>query len=263
MLLAGMYQYLVSDFANPAAFAERGAGSGAAMARLITYASQTNFYHEETIVAACSVLLVQLFFCWRTWTFSVCSLNLWPRITFVAFTTLLTCLSNPASYVANSIFGFRPLLTSMGPGFFVTFALGTSIGVTFDLIMTLTMILSLHRARSGRKQSDHVITLLILFTVNTNLITTLISVGSLVTFLVFPNAAIYGGISLLLGKLYLNTFLAILNSRDYLREKLDSSMSIPEVQFSHPMFAEPAYTKPTDTITKKSFAPADDLPTEV
>ncbi|KAK0193461.1 hypothetical protein F5146DRAFT_1030746 [Armillaria mellea] len=223
MLLAGMYQYLVSDFANPAAFAERGASSGAA--------------YEEAIVGACSMLLVQLygiiyrqfgsfipvdsFFCWRIWTFSASSLNLWPRIIFVAFTTLLAFLN-----FANSIFGFRPLLTSRGPGFF---------------------ILSLHRARSGRRQSDHVITLLTLFTVNTNLITT--------SFVVFPNAAIYGGISLLLGKSYLNTFLAILNAREYLREKLDPSMSIPEAQSSHPVFAEP-------TVQSRSPS-ADGLPTEV
>ncbi|KAK0204485.1 hypothetical protein DFS33DRAFT_659903 [Desarmillaria ectypa] len=69
--------------------------------------------------------------------------------------------------------------------------------MVFDAIVTLAMNPSLHRARSGISRINHVITLLTLFTVNTNLITTsvflsplslllrfaysLLSVGSLVT----------------------------------------------------------------------------------
>ncbi|KAG7444863.1 uncharacterized protein BT62DRAFT_231505 [Guyanagaster necrorhizus] len=56
---------------------------------------------------------------------------------------------------------------------------------------------------------------LILFTVNTNLITTFLSLGSL--YLVLPDATIYGGISFIFSKSYLISFLVILNSREFLR----------------------------------------------
>ncbi|PBK67668.1 hypothetical protein ARMSODRAFT_1085744 [Armillaria solidipes] len=238
IVLAGMYRFLVSDFANPAALEGGGAGGGVA---LTTYASLTIFTVEQTIIVDqdCSAVLIQLFFCWRIWTFSASSLNLWMRITFMAITVPLSLLSF-GSYIAVGIIGSQQLLqTPNSPDFALAVMLSISSGIAFDVIVTLAMSISLHRARSGISRSDHVITLLTLFTVNTNLISTLLSVGSLVTFLVLPRATIYGGIAFLIGKSYLNSFLAILNSRDYLREKLDPSMSIHAAQSSHPVFAEP------------------------
>ncbi|KAK0440425.1 uncharacterized protein EV420DRAFT_1752727 [Desarmillaria tabescens] len=239
VIMAGMYRFLVSDFANPAALEEGGADSGVA---LTTY--------ESSIIGVCSVLLMQLFFCWRIWKIGASSLNLWMRITFMAITVPLAFF-NFASYIAMGVLGSQHRLqTSNSPGFSLAVKLAASSGMAFDVIVTLAMITSLHRVRSGIIRSDHVITLLTLFTVNTNLITTLLSVGSLVTFLVLPDATVYGGISFLIAKSYLNSFLAILNSRDYLREKLDPSMSIHEAQSSHPVFAE---FNSTDTTTTQQM----------
>ncbi|KAK0211433.1 hypothetical protein IW262DRAFT_365376 [Armillaria fumosa] len=229
MMVAGMYRFLVSDFANPIALEGKGAGDGKA---LTTY--------DESIIGVASVLLIQLFFCWRIWRFSASSLTVWMRIGFVAIMIPLAFF-NFASYVAMGIFGFQHILhMPNAPNFSLVIKLAASSGMAFDVIMTLAMIMSLHRARSGVVRSDHVITLLTLFTVNTNLITALLSVGSLVTFLVLPDATVYGGIFFLIAKSYLNSFLAILNSREYLREKMDPSMSKHETGFSQPVFAEPA-----------------------
>ncbi|KAK0192357.1 hypothetical protein F5146DRAFT_1039488 [Armillaria mellea] len=197
MMVAGMYRFLVSDFANPIALEGKGAGGGKA------------------------------FFCWRIWRFSASSLKVWMRIGFVAIMLVIK--------------------------------LAASSGMAFDVIMTLAMIMSLHRARSGVVRSDHVITLLTLFTVNTNLITT--------SFLVLPDATVYGGIFFLIAKSYLNSFLAILNSREYLREKMDPSMSKHETGFSQPVFAEPASshtitTQQMEQVASES-APANDSSTKV
>ncbi|KIJ39480.1 hypothetical protein M422DRAFT_257805 [Sphaerobolus stellatus SS14] len=69
-------------------------------------------------------------------------------------------------------------------------------------------------------RSDHVVTLITLFTVNTNLLSTLLSISALILFLVFPNSAIYAACTLVAEKTYLNSFLAVLNAREYLSEKL-------------------------------------------
>lgn len=55
--------------------------------------------------------------------------------------------------------------------------------------------------------------------------TTCLSISELATFLALPQATVYGGIGFLLTKTYLNSFLALLNSREYLREKLDPTTS--------------------------------------
>ncbi|THU95457.1 hypothetical protein K435DRAFT_798109 [Dendrothele bispora CBS 962.96] len=49
-----------------------------------------------------------------------------------------------------------------------------------------------------------------------------LSVCELVTFLALPKATIYGAVGFLAPKTYLNTFLALLNAREYMRKKLNS-----------------------------------------
>jgi len=101
--------------------------------------------------------------------------------------------------------------------------------MTFDVMITIAMTITLRRARSEsvgpNPSTDHIIRILILFTVNTNLMTTCLSISELVTFLALPQATVYGGVGFLLTKTYLNSFLALLNSREYLREKLDPTTS--------------------------------------
>ena len=54
-----------------------------------------------------------------------------------------------------------------------------SLQVTCTCAYWMTLIaLSLHRSRSGIQKSDHVINLLIMFTVNTNLLTTYVRIYS-------------------------------------------------------------------------------------
>ncbi|PBK75290.1 hypothetical protein ARMSODRAFT_1012750 [Armillaria solidipes] len=277
LMLAGMYRFLITDYANPAALPAGGSSSGEA---LTTY--------EEGSVAIFSILLVQLFFCWRIWTFSASSLHLHVRIAIMAVAVSLAFLNFgqwdktavillgltsstfqcAASSIALSIFGYRHrLLTVNTPDFTLSWKISASSGIAFDVITTMAMTLSLYRSRSGMKRyvvdlalillyhgtklsffcyrSNHVITILILFTVNTNLVTTLLSIGALVTYLVLPNATIYGGITFISSKSYLNSFLAILNSREFLREKMDHQ-SQPG-QSSIPDFAAQTTTDATST----------------
>jgi len=157
------------------------------------------------------------------------SLDIKYRLIFIGLTVSLALLSF-ASSIDLAVTGFiHRLLTANTPDFILAYKLSTSTRVAFDVVVTIAMTVSLHRARSSEdmtdQRTDHVITLLTLFTVNTNLITTCVSISELVTFLTLPNATVYGGIGFLAAKTYLNSFLAVLNSRDYLREKLTKSAS--------------------------------------
>ncbi|KAK0218391.1 hypothetical protein EDD85DRAFT_1029311 [Armillaria nabsnona] len=226
-----LYRLLITDYANPDALETGGPNSGLAF---VTY--------DEAIVAICSILLVQLFFCWRIWTFSASSLHLHVRIAIIAVVVSLAFL-NFASYICLSIFGFRDhLFTGPGhaPDLTLSWKISGSSGIAFDVITTMAMTLSLYRWRSlTMKRSNHVIVMLIVLIVNTNLITTLLSIGALITYLVLPNGTIYGGLYLLLSNL--SQFVSgdvsdfrfqfklslphlccpSLNSREFLREKMD------------------------------------------
>ncbi|KAF7426071.1 hypothetical protein PC9H_008437 [Pleurotus ostreatus] len=223
MTIAAMYRFLITDFLNPFALASGGAGSG----EVFTYA--------QSISASCGVLLTQLFFSWRIWAFSGVSLNSPTRL-IVCILTVLLALFSFGSSIDLAINGFNHrLLTVNTPDFILSYKLSACSRFVFDVFITLAMTLTLYRSRSGVKRSDHVIKLLIMFTVNTNLLTTLLSISELVTFLVLPNATIYGGLGFLSPKLYFNTLLAALNSRDYMRNELnhgDAVISSSELENS-------------------------------
>jgi len=161
------------------------------------------------------------------WRFSTASLNIKYRLIFIGLTVSLALLCY-ASSMDLAVTGFNHrLLSANTPDFILAYKLSASTRVAFDVVVTIAMTISLHHARSSGdirdRRTDHVITLLTLFTVNTNLITTCISISELVTFLTLPNASVYGGIAFLIAKSYFNSFLAVLNSRDYLREKLEQN----------------------------------------
>jgi len=228
-MMAGIYRFLITDFLNPAALPSGGPGSG----EVFTYA--------QSLLLACTILMIQLFFCWRIWILSATGFEMPQRIAFTAITTILAMFSFGTN-VDLAVKGFdHRLLMGNTPDFILAYKLSTGSQVAFDVMVTFAMTLSLRRARSGIARTDHVVTLITLFMVNTNLLTTLLSISALVTFLTLPSATVYGGIGFLLGRTYFNSFLAVLNSRDFLSEKLngatsfsaDSSHHKAVVKFSH------------------------------
>jgi hypothetical protein len=217
-MTASIYKFLVSDYLDPLLLPSAGPRSG------------EEFTLALASIEAISILLVQLFFCWRIWMFSKISLKLQYRLLFTWIAVSLSLLSFGSS-IDLSVQGFRHrILTTNTPSFILAYKLSASTRVSFDVMVTLAMTLSLQRARSSgdirNPRTDHLITILTLFTVNTNLITTCLSISELVTFLTLPKAAVYGGLGFLSIKTYFNSLLAVLNSRDYLREKFDQNAAI-------------------------------------
>ncbi|PBL04005.1 hypothetical protein ARMGADRAFT_1004675 [Armillaria gallica] len=226
LMLAGMYRFLITDYANPDVFSTGLQSSGLA-----------HILQDEAIVAEAYFLMnvemtmVGRFFCWRIWTFSASSLHLHVRIAIIAVVVSLAFLN-----FGLSIFGFRDhLFTGPGhaPGLTLSWKISDASGIVFDVITTMAMTLSLYRWQSlTMKRSNHVIVMLIVLIVNTNLITTL--------YLVLPHGSIYGGLYLLLYNL---------NSREFLREKMDHQ-SQPG-QSSIPDFAAHTNTDATSTTDEQ------------
>ncbi|KAJ7186108.1 hypothetical protein C8R46DRAFT_1025994 [Mycena filopes] len=86
----------------------------------------------------------------------------------------------------------------------------------------------LRRSRTGFSQTDNVITALILKSVETAAFSTLTALLDLITFTVIQNTNVHFIFVLLAGRMYTNTLLTTLNSRDQLREDLArASLSHP------------------------------------
>ncbi|KAE9399734.1 hypothetical protein BT96DRAFT_1101478 [Gymnopus androsaceus JB14] len=144
-----------------------------------------------------------------------------PSLRSVSGTILIGAAS------AFAILGYQDHATefSLNPDlleFALAFRVSTASGIAFDTILTITLTSSLYRARSGIKKSNHIINLIVIATVNTNLITILLSLAQLITFMTLPSTEYWSAIVFVLPKSYMNCFLATLNYRDYLQKKLNT-----------------------------------------
>ncbi|RPD54855.1 hypothetical protein L227DRAFT_615868 [Lentinus tigrinus ALCF2SS1-6] len=129
---------------------------------------------------------------------------------------------------------------------------GSAMAVTADFLLTSVLIISLRRSRTGFKQTDSTIDVLILFAVNTGLITgylqllacvlfmaelttqrpSLCNILGIVFALILPSNLIYAAVGIVGTKLYATTLLAALNSRKSLVARGTRTFGLAQVSES-------------------------------
>ncbi|KAL4075733.1 hypothetical protein J3A83DRAFT_2027255 [Scleroderma citrinum] len=115
-------------------------------------------------------------------------------------------------------------------------ALSSAINATTaasDVMIAGCLCYLLQKSRTGFRRSDTMITRLIIFSVNTGLLTSILAISSLITISVWPNAFIYISFYFCLGRMYCNSLLATLNARRIIRGDStddDVSMSLQGVK---------------------------------
>ncbi|KAH0830254.1 hypothetical protein J3R83DRAFT_1615 [Lanmaoa asiatica] len=92
-----------------------------------------------------------------------------------------------------------------------------ALGAAGDIVIAMVLCFKLHMSRTGFQKSDTVITKLIVFSINTSLLTSLCALASLICVSVWPHAWIYIAFYYCIGRLYCNTLLATLNARKRLK----------------------------------------------
>ncbi|KAK7689015.1 hypothetical protein QCA50_007706 [Cerrena zonata] len=96
-----------------------------------------------------------------------------------------------------------------------------------DAIAALSVAISLYRSLPKIQRMRHIITWLLVMTINTGLILVAVGICTLVMFLKRTQSITWGGVLVLSGKLYANSLLAMLNGRLALRSRLDCSVVHP------------------------------------
>jgi len=115
--------------------------------------------------------------------------------------------------------GVKPIISKL---LYISFALG----VTADLSVTVALAWLLQSAKSGFRKSDSVVNVLMAYVVNTGLLVTVVATVGLIMYIVMPHNLVFLAFFMLLGKLYLNAYLATLTARGRLRGKSESG-SVP------------------------------------
>ncbi|KAF8590026.1 hypothetical protein K439DRAFT_1657594 [Ramaria rubella] len=228
MTSMGMYRYLITNYLNITSLVEQGPGSP----RWIL--------NEEGIFGLIIVVLVQLYFAWRVWAFFNSSRSPWKWM-FTVLTGALALFSFGSSLTVI-ILGFTQSVVSAVPGqnstssWILSWKLSMSSTIACDSIITGAMVASLYKSRTGLPETNNTVNILILFNVNTLVITTLFSIATLVTFLVLPNDLVYVALQFVGPKSYINSALATINSRDYiggkLTDQLPTTATISTFQFT-------------------------------
>ncbi|KAJ8091020.1 hypothetical protein PM082_024627 [Marasmius tenuissimus] len=143
------------------------------------------FLYLEVLFNALTGLFVQLFLTFRIWTLRK---NFWLVCVLV--------VSIVAGFVVSllyMIFGLHRRLfdtTSINEVKGLSMSINILAAVS-DLLITASMCMILNMARTGFSWSDHIINRLILFSMNTGLLTSIVACMSLVTILALPNTLVY------------------------------------------------------------------------
>lgn len=187
----GIYYYVIDNFANPIAILRP------------TWSLVTQIYITVLII-----LVVRSVFTARIWILS------YGNKFLVVIITLTSLFVFGTGYGFASI-GFGTTFKKL---FEESWMLYASLGgaVAADLMIALSLCYLLMRNRTGFKRTDSLVTTLLVYAVNTGLLTSVCATACFITYTVWPQDFIFMGIYFSLGKMYLNAMLASLNARDML-----------------------------------------------
>ncbi|TFK80523.1 hypothetical protein K466DRAFT_636715, partial [Polyporus arcularius HHB13444] len=106
--------------------------------------------------------------------------------------------------------------------------LGLSTVVLSDVLISAALCVLLAKRRGNFRRANSIVRNLIMYSINTCLLTTLCSLAALVAYAASPHTFIYISFYFLLPKLFLNSLLATLNARKSLRDQLSKdNVQIP------------------------------------
>ncbi|KAH9835130.1 uncharacterized protein C8Q71DRAFT_764232 [Rhodofomes roseus] len=99
-----------------------------------------------------------------------------------------------------------------------------SIASCIDIFIAASLCYLLSRCRTGFCKTDSLISWLMFYTINTGLVTSMCSLVAVIMLAVFPRTFLTVAFQFVQVKLYINSYLAMLNARSSLRRHRDGSL---------------------------------------
>ncbi|OSC99550.1 hypothetical protein PYCCODRAFT_807312 [Trametes coccinea BRFM310] len=156
------------------------------------------------IITSMAVYSCQTFYCFRVFLIG-------PRYRWLVIPAVVSMTTGFSFGLVAGVEAFvfvRELTELHRISWMVSVAYGFA--VSSDLILTGALVFVLQQSRTG---SRSILDTLIIYTINTGLLTSIVSVFAFVFALVIPGNLIYAAVSIVGAKLYANSVLALLNSR--------------------------------------------------
>ncbi|KAG7100231.1 hypothetical protein E1B28_002005 [Marasmius oreades] len=183
---------------------------GTHFGNVTTFASLENLWLSVFVINAISGTIVQLFFAYRI---SVLS-KLRILGTLVALLAVAGCAAGIASGVRAKISTLTNLATiAVSTKTESTVWLSISAGCDIVIGICMVTILSRNRATGLNPETDHATKKIIWLTIETGTLTTVVAILTMVFTIAFPDKAYCNILMDIIGKIYSNNFLVILNWR--------------------------------------------------
>ncbi|KAH9894219.1 hypothetical protein C8Q73DRAFT_745781 [Cubamyces lactineus] len=189
-----VYWYLITEYGNPTA---------------LTLLSKTIIV--EVFFNAFTGLFVQSFFAARVWKLSG------KKLYLVIPVAILVAGEFCDLYLKT----FLDLVQIKGLSISIN-----AFAAAGDVTIAAILCTILHQSRTGFSKSNTLINRLMVFAVNTGLLTSVCACLSLITIVALPNTFVYICFFFLVGRLYSNSLMATLNARKSLREGSSNELSV-------------------------------------
>ncbi|KAF8079389.1 hypothetical protein FPV67DRAFT_116171 [Lyophyllum atratum] len=172
------------------------------------------------VFTAITTFFVHIFFVHRIWLLSQKNWYL-----AVPFLVLVTARVGAAAATCAELIELQSLF-QYKEKYGWLFTMGLTLSSVVDILITLCMFFMLRKSRSRSLSLNHVIDSLILYTFEIGTLTCAGTVISLICWLALETSLVFMGLHVLIAKLYANSLLASLNSRQELRRSRQSSHDV-------------------------------------
>ncbi|OAX33105.1 hypothetical protein K503DRAFT_700993, partial [Rhizopogon vinicolor AM-OR11-026] len=112
--------------------------------------------------------------------------------------------------------------------------LDLSMTTFIDFVIAASLCYLLAQSHTGFSSTDTLLTKLMVCSIHAGCLTSICSLAALTASALMPDNLIYVAIYFAITKLYINSFLALMNARYYLRPKDTVPIHIPEFRTYHP-----------------------------
>jgi len=161
----------------------------------------------QTVLGAVISLIVKICFAMRVWKFSRGNYVVTGLIVGMALAQFATAVVYTARTFSLRV-GQAVQIINLG-------SVALSLGLANDIFTAASLSFFLHKMRTGYKKSDTLINRLIIYSVNTGMLTSVFSAAVLIAYNLMPANLIFIAGYFILCKLYANSCLATLNMRRF------------------------------------------------
>jgi hypothetical protein len=171
---------------------------------------------ETPMIGSMLAAVVQCFYCYRMWT-----LNRYTAP--ICIIVILAAITQVAAGIYGVVLGHRLVtFSNITPGARIAGYIVNGGAAFADVLIAVSMTILLSRSRTKHAKTDFIVKKIINLTVETNMLSSTLALVTVILLAGLPGTNYFTCPSIILGKIYSNSLLLMLNNRKYLSDNLNS-----------------------------------------